>query len=170
MNETNQPAALPTDGDSLLKQLCADFPQCFSEEASQVRPIAIGTKALLLAHYQAKWGEAVPHLEAWLKAALKTYTRRLAYAQASVLNAPRITLQGEVDGAVDADSVKFSQYLCRKHRWRQEREARRAQLKQRSQEHSPTDMPAAAVKPAVVQPAAIPKRSKLSLKKPEMSE
>ncbi len=52
MTETHPPAALPTDSDSLLKQLCADFPQCFSEEASQVRPIAIGTKALLLAHYQ----------------------------------------------------------------------------------------------------------------------
>ncbi len=48
MTETHPPAALPTDSDSLLKQLCADFPQCFSEEASQVRPIAVGTKALLL--------------------------------------------------------------------------------------------------------------------------
>ncbi len=111
MNETHPPAALPTDGDSLLKQLCADFPQCFSGEASQVRPIAIGTKALLLAHYQAKWGEAVPELAVWLKAALKAYTHSLAYAKASVLDAPRITLQGDVDGAVDAHSAEFGQYL-----------------------------------------------------------
>ncbi len=169
MNETNQPAALPTDGDSLLKQLCADFPQCFSGEASQVRPIAVGTKALLLAHYQAKWGEAVPELAVWLKAALKAYTHSLAYAQASVLDAPRITLHGEVDGAVDEKGVEFGQYLCRKHRWRQERETRRAQLKN-AHEHAPTSMTVAEAKSAVAKSAPMPKRYKLTLKKPEISE
>ncbi len=166
MNETHPPAALPTDSDSLLTQICADFPQCFSEEASQVRPIAIGTKALLLAHYQATWGEAVPHLADWLKVALKAYTHSLAYAKASVLDAPRITLQGDVDGAVDAHSAEFGQYLCRKHRWRQARETRRAQLTQRPpQEQTPVPTASEAT-PAVVKDSA-PKRPKLTLKKTE---
>ena len=165
MTDTQRLAALPSDSERLLKQICADFPQCFSEEASEVRPIALGTRELLLAHYQAKWGEAVPNLTGMLKEALKAYTHSVAYAKASVLGAPRITLEGDVEGVVDEGSAKFGRYLCRKHRRQKAKAARRATPppRQPQKKASTTQQP-----PAAVPPVAKPKRPKLSLKKSVM--
>lgn len=112
----------------LLSRLAERYPACFTRDADQVRPLAIGIQQKLRAELA-----ETPDFEntpGWqLRQALAIYTRSLDYLKAIIEQRPRINLDGSVAGEVTEQEQAHAQ--ARFDEINAARAARRAQRPKR---------------------------------------
>ena len=93
MSKTTRRAAIG----AVIKLLCDRFPQTFRHHGQRWRPLKVGIYADLMAVL----GDSVRSRD--LKAALRAYTSTASYLRALSAGAPRVCLDGSLDGAVTSE-------------------------------------------------------------------
>jgi len=113
--------------------LAERFPDCFSSDRQDVRPLAIGIQQDLRAALNAD--PELAETPNWLiKQALARYTRAPAYLEAVMAGAPRVDLHGNPAGDV-TDAARAHARARREEQKRRATERRREQGRARKASH-----------------------------------
>lgn len=93
---------------AFLDQLMTAFPDCFTREREQVRPLAIGMQQELRQALQQR--PELAETPAWLvRQALALYTGSPAYLDATINGHHRIHLDGSDAGPVSDEAIAYAQ-------------------------------------------------------------
>ena len=120
---------------AFLDQLIEHFPDCFTRDRENMRPLAIGIQQQLR--------EAVGNHDelkdtpAWLvRQALALYTRAPAYLDATIARKPRINLDGTEAGEITDEAVNYA--TVRREEQKQRRAERGKQAKKPQKPRRPS--------------------------------